>query len=285
MEKKTDKSTAKTAVEKSHDQRSGDKKDESPVDTAVSRIKEMMYHHEIVPGQKLLYRELAGKLNMSVTPIIQALNRLQFMNIVRSERNKGYYVDEANPQEARELFMAREALETYLVPTIIKGITDVKLDAIKKAMDAHAKGLSVSQYRRNLMLVDTSFHLKIIECSENMVFYDTCKSIFERIYLKYRPEFMKEDRLKEAAEEHKMLFEALKSRDVTKFRRLSKQHIKNGSKHIVGSLWQDRNIHAYPLTAESSDSIGRSVECVDGTECVEQSESAVDYQPDNSMGI
>ena len=242
MEKKPHKSTAETTTQKTYDQRQGDNKDESPVDGAVRKIKQMMYHHQIVPGQKLLYRELASKLNISITPIVQALNRLQFMNIVRLERNKGYFVGEANPQEAKELFMAREALEIYLTPIIIKGLTDAKLNAIEKAMNSHVNMLSAPQYRRNLMFIDTSFHLKIIECSGNMVFYTTCKSIFEQIYLKYRPEFMRETRLKEAAQEHKKLFEALKSRDATKFKRLVKQHIKNSSEHIVGSLWQNKNI-------------------------------------------
>lgn len=99
-----------------------EKKDDvlaSPVDVAFKKIKEMMYHHEIVPGQKLLYQELAKKFNMSITPIIQALNRLQLLNIVYSERNKGYYVGEADPVEAKELFIAREALETFMVPSVI----------------------------------------------------------------------------------------------------------------------------------------------------------------------
>ena len=113
------------------------KTDELPVDVAFRKIKEMMYHHEIVPGQKLLYQELAKKLNMSITPIIQALNRLQLLNIVYSERNKGFYVGEADPVEANELFMAREAFETYLVPSIIKNLTDEKINVLENAIKEH----------------------------------------------------------------------------------------------------------------------------------------------------
>jgi DNA-binding GntR family transcriptional regulator len=218
------------------------KTEDSPVDVAFRKIKEMMFHHEIVPGQKLLYQELAKKLNMSITPIIQALNRLQLMNIVYTERNKGYYVGEADPIEAQELFLAREALETFLVPTIIERLTDEKLEAIEKAMKAHVKAVSAPQYRRTMMIIDTNYHLKIIECSENKVIYNICKLIFEQIYLKYRPEYLRETRLREAAGEHKTLFEALKSRDVAKTRRLMKQHIRAGREHIVNSLWQDKNL-------------------------------------------
>ena len=242
MGRKGNRGTTKSRVDKDYDLKREDKKGDSPVDVAFKKIKEMMYNHELVPGQKLLYQELAKKLNMSITPVIQALNRLQFLNIVYSERNKGYYVGEADPVEAKELFIALEALETYLVPTVIENLTDKKLNAIEKAMKEHFKALSTPQYRRLLMINDTNFHLKIIECAENKVIYNTCKLIFEQIYLKYRPEYMREERLKEALREHKMLFKALKDRDVKKTRGLIKQHIINGRQHIVGSLIQDRRL-------------------------------------------
>jgi len=216
--------------------------EESPVDLAYKRIKEMMYNHEIVPGQKLLYQELAKKLRMSITPIIQALNRLQLFNIVYTERNKGYYVGEADPLEAEELFIAREALETFLVPTIIAKLTDEKLESIERAMKEHVKAVSAPVYRRALLIIDTNFHLAIIKCADNRVLYDMCKNIFERVYLKYRPEYMKEDRLKEAAREHRQLFEALRQRDGRKTKQLIRQHIRAGRKHVVESLWQDRKV-------------------------------------------
>ena len=217
------------------------REEELPVDVAFRKIKEMMYHHEIVPGQKLLYQELAKKLGMSITPIIQALNRLQLLNIVYSERNKGYYVGVTDPVEANELFIAREAFETFLVPAIIKNLTDKKLDDLQRALKEHVKAGSVPEYRRSLVIKDTNFHLEMIKIAGNKVMYNLSKVIFEQIYLKYRPEYMREKRIKQAAEEHSALLQALKERDVRKTRRLIKQHIKNGRAHVVGSLWEGRD--------------------------------------------
>jgi DNA-binding GntR family transcriptional regulator len=228
--------------EHDHPMKQSNKAEESPVDVAYQKIKEMMYHHELVPGQKLLYQELAKKLNMSITPVIQALNRLQLLKIVYSERNKGYYVGEADPVEAEELFMAREALEVFLVPTILEKMTPKKLESIEKAMKEHVKAVSFPQYRRLLLIIDTNFHLEMIKSAENKVIYNFCKLIFERIYLKYRPEYMREERLKEAAKEHRLLFESLKSGDLKKTERLIKDHIRSGREHIVNSLWEDRHI-------------------------------------------
>ncbi len=230
-----------------HDKREDhlEKKDDvlaSPVDVAFRKIKEMMYHHEIVPGQKLLYQELAKKLNMSITPIIQALNRLQLLNIVYSERNKGYYVGEADPVEAKELFIAREALETFMVPSVIENLTEKKISGIEKIMKEHTKEVSTPQYRRLLMIRDTNFHLKIIACAENKVIYNMCKLTLEQIYLKYRPEYMRDPRLAKAAEEHEMILTSLKERNVRKTRQRIKRHIRNGSQHVVNSLLADKTI-------------------------------------------
>jgi len=218
------------------------REEELPVDIAFRKIKEMMYHHEIVPGQKLLYQELAKKLGMSITPIIQALNRLQLLNIVYSERNKGYYVGESDPVEASELFTAREAFETFLVPAIIKNLTDKNISDLEKALKEHVKAGSVPEYRRILMIKDTNFHLHMIKIGGNKVIYNLSKVIFEQIYLKYRPEYMQEERIRDAAKEHTAILEALKDRDVRKTRRLIKQHIKNGRAHVAGSLWQDKDV-------------------------------------------
>ena len=81
----------------------------------------------------------------------------------------------------------------------------------------------------------------MIEIAENRVIHNLCKNIFEQIYLKYRPEYMREERLKEATQEHWAIIEALKERDVKKVRRLLKQHVKTGREHIVGSLWQEED--------------------------------------------
>jgi len=241
MVKKRKKRPIKTSIREEKNFKPENNKAETPADVAFQRIKEMLYHHEIVPGQKLLYHELSKKLNMSSTPIIHALNKLQFLNIVYHKHNRGYYVGETNSREAEELFMAREAFEIYLIPSIVKNLTEGKLRVIQEAMEAHVNASSVPEYRRILMLKDTNFHLAIIKAGENKVIYNLCKFIFEQIYLKYRPEYMRNDRLRDAAKEHRMLLEALKEKDVKKIRRLTRQHIKNGKEHIVGSLLEDKS--------------------------------------------
>ena len=67
---------------------------------AYMGIRRMLFHNEIGPGQKISYRDLAERLKMSSTPVIQAFKQLEFQELVRHEPNHGYYKDlDGRPSE------------------------------------------------------------------------------------------------------------------------------------------------------------------------------------------
>jgi DNA-binding GntR family transcriptional regulator len=211
------------------------KKKGKTVEEVHDEIKKMIYYNMLAPGQKLIYRDIAERLNTSNTPVVQALKALERSNFVRHEPNKGYFVEEITKTEAKELFQAREALEIYAISLIIKNLDLKKLDAIKKAFRDY-KGAMAPEHRRILMLKDAQFHLKIVECSGNTVIYRLLEHIFEQITLKYRPEYLWEDRIKEVAKEHAALLKSLREGDIKNTTNLLRSHIRKGKEHIVSSL-------------------------------------------------
>ena len=80
-------------------------------DDAYRRIKQLILNQELVPGQKLIYDDLAKRLNMSRTPIINALNRLEQHGLVVSESHRGFTVKPMDTKEAWDTFGFREAIE------------------------------------------------------------------------------------------------------------------------------------------------------------------------------
>jgi len=88
------------------------------IEEIYKKIKEMMYSNELAPGQKLIYQQLAQKLNVSITPVIQALNRLKDSNLVECIPNKGYLVREITEKEVIELYEVRAALTQPVVAEI-----------------------------------------------------------------------------------------------------------------------------------------------------------------------
>jgi len=190
------------------------------LDDAYQKIKEMMYNNQLIPGQKIIYGDLADRLNTSITPIIQALKRLESSKIVRYFPNKGYVVTEITEAELRDLYEARESLELFILPRIIRNMSP---DAIASVQD-HFRKLDLSDPRK-WVLHDEHFHLKIAEYARNEVIYHLLEEILERTYLRYKPQYLGEERLKEALREHREILQSIASGNVRKVRNVIRKHI------------------------------------------------------------
>jgi DNA-binding GntR family transcriptional regulator len=200
---------------------------------AYEQLKKLISINEFVPGQRLIYSDISRKLNIGVTPIIQALNRLEASNLVKYAPNKGYYVGEITETDVRQLYRAREALEVSVIPDVIENINSEKINDIKQLFE---KRKNIRLPRREVILEDTMFHLEIIKCAHNNVISNLLQNIFEQVYLKYRPEYLSDERLKVCVKEHKMLLAFLEKGNVGETIDLVREHISTGMEYIIESI-------------------------------------------------
>ncbi|MBU1276630.1 MAG: GntR family transcriptional regulator [Proteobacteria bacterium] len=214
------------------------------IEDAYQKVKKMIYLNQLAPGQKIISNDLAKRLDISITPVIQALNRLEASNFVSYVPNKGYFVSEITEEDARQLYMAREALELYIIPTVVENISAKNFDEIKQAFSlqrAEAQNL----VGRRLILLDAQFHMKIASFSGNDIICHMLQDIFEKLYLRYQPEYFGTNRLKEIAEEHRALLEALRRRDVEEALAVTRQHISKGMIRLIQSLSAEQQTELY----------------------------------------
>ena len=152
---------------------------------AYNGIRRMFFLNEIVPGQKISYGDLAKRLNMSTTPVIQALKRLEIQGLVRHERNRGYYTENISLSEVIEIYDFRELIEVSLLPDTIRGMTRTKLKKLKKALDNHLDAVR-DIFLKDRLLKDMEFHMTLAELSGNRIRVACLKDLFDLLYLKYR---------------------------------------------------------------------------------------------------
>jgi len=104
---------------------------------AYQGIRRMLYHKELIPGQKVAYRELAERLGMSHTPIIQALKWLEIQGFVRHETHRGYFMEPFRLEEVEEIYELRELLEPSLLSDAMGQLDSNGKKKLKAALDAH----------------------------------------------------------------------------------------------------------------------------------------------------
>jgi len=215
------------------------------VGDAYNKIKRMMYYKEIVPGQKLVIRELATKLGIGATPILYALNRFHDSGLVEYRENRGYFLEEITKREAIAVYEARQAIETWAVPAIIENITPTDIHRIREQFRNNKLLL---QDHRLAILSDSHFHLKLFEFANSPILYRILSGLFDEIILKYRPEYMGQDIIKSAVEGHRECLKALQEKDAVAAIHIIKNHIQQGCEYVIRTLEKLDNL---PLASSS----------------------------------
>jgi DNA-binding GntR family transcriptional regulator len=204
---------------------------------AYEGIRQMLFHNDIVPGQKIAYRDLSERLGMSQTPIIQALKWLEFQGIVRHERHRGYYTEPVSIQEVEEIYDFRQQIEVALLPQTLARIDSAALEKLEAALNAHLKA-SRKIYLHERLLRDMEFHLTLAALSGNRVQHQALRLLFDLLYLKYGGNILFSTSMDKADSAHKALFVCIRDNNLTGAKSVLSEHITGVKKHVLGGLAQ-----------------------------------------------
>lgn len=204
---------------------------------AYNRIKNLLYNQELVPGQKVIYEDLARLFKMSTTPIISALSKLEQEGLMVSKFNRGFFVSEISVEEANDLIDARYVLEEYSVQKLIDNYTEGKieyLDKLREELDSYRP----SSYSRKRVYLDSYFHIGISEMAGNAYVKKLLATIFEKIYLRYRTERLPVERQESANREHLLLLDAIRRKDKKGALRVLQQHFRAVRENLINTIIQ-----------------------------------------------
>jgi DNA-binding GntR family transcriptional regulator len=205
-------------------------------DMAYRKIKGMMMNYDIVPGQRLIFMDLAKRLGVSRTPVNSALGILAAEGFLDFVPNQGYTVHEITREEARDLYELRAILETGAIAKVIERVTPEKLELLKRRKNLYEKAV-VENISRGRFTLDQEFHAGYIQMAENCYLTDYFREIYQRIFLRHRIEGLRAGRAKEVVAEHNALFEAIRQRDVKRARHLIEEHIEAGENYIFSAVF------------------------------------------------
>ncbi len=202
---------------------------------AYQGIRQMLFHNEIVPGQKIAYRDLAERLGMSQTPVIQALKWLEFQGLVRHEHHRGYYTEPISIQEVKEIYDFREQIELALLPQTMARLDTAAIDRLALALEAHLKA-SREIYLHDRLIKDMEFHLTLAALSANRVQHQTLRLLFDLLYLKYGGNILFSTSMDKADSAHKELFNHIRDNNLTAAKTVLSRHINSVKKHVLSGL-------------------------------------------------
>jgi DNA-binding GntR family transcriptional regulator len=211
----------------------GPKEDSSQV--AYHRIRRMLYTKELAPGQKIAYRDLAEKLQLSPTPIIQALKWLELQGFVHHEPKRGYFMAPFSLKEIEELYELRELIEPSLVPATIQHINKERLRELKVALEAH---LSAERefYLKERLFKNREFHMCLATLSGKETQIRILQNVFDMLFLKYGGNYFPMASLTATDQEHQEIYDSVALRNRERAQTVLKNHLTNVKVQVLTSI-------------------------------------------------
>jgi DNA-binding GntR family transcriptional regulator len=165
---------------------------------------EAMLQGEIEPGIRISLPELAKKLEVSVTPIREALTQLTEIGIVTYIPNRGFFVTELTKNEASDIFEVITILECKAIEKA--AYSDEQLIELRKINRAFEQTTEPTQKLK----LDMEFHQKLIESYSNVYLKKIIEDIRTRIFM-YELHFMVTQPIQTSAQMHNNILDALEN--------------------------------------------------------------------------
>lgn len=199
----------------------------SLADEAYQRITAAMLSGAIAPGARLVMDALAEELEISRTPVRDALRRLEQEGLIEPAGRRGFVVREIDAEEIRQTYEAREAIEGYAARLAAhRGeVAAAEVRAAVARADEFDIETPLGSYLANRMV-----HRAVVEASGNRILLDLFDDLWGRgqAHQIYAGCFRGDDSHAALRRKHQPIVRALKAGDGDAAERAMASHLRDG---------------------------------------------------------
>jgi DNA-binding GntR family transcriptional regulator len=182
-------------------------------DQVFDAIQNAIVEGHLRPGDHIREQELTKSLNVSRTPVREALALLDREGLVRLEPNRGWFVQEFDATDIREIFIMRTALENLAAELIVPLLDASHTTHLEMLIQQQ---LSAVEHHQQTGALDLEFHRYLVETTGNSRLMRAWQAIAFQYtmifsYLQY---LALESGKQRMIQSHLAILAALKERDV-----------------------------------------------------------------------
>lgn len=204
-------------------------------DRVVGNLRNAIINGQLVPGSRLVERQMCELLGVSRTLVREALRQLEAEGWVRILPNRGPVVISMTPDEVRELYEVRAALEGIAAYRAAERLTPEQLDRLGGAVDAMTKAQSRGDWMRHRQQLQTFYEI-LREASGNALLRSQLEALSARMAWLRGVTLARPERAAIAVKEETRLLGALRARNAKRARELCEEHLRTAGEAVVDAL-------------------------------------------------
>jgi DNA-binding GntR family transcriptional regulator len=155
-------------------------------DQAYEALHRQIVSGELACGQRLLAEELASVLDISPTPVKEALVRLEAEGLLATELRRGVMVRRFTADDVTELYEARLLIELHALRQGFAdgGVTAAFQESLRAVFVQHLAAAQLGTLRglREALRLDRVFHTAIVGLLRNKVFASWHRRVIDQTH-------------------------------------------------------------------------------------------------------
>ncbi|MCM3569300.1 GntR family transcriptional regulator [Neobacillus mesonae] len=221
---------------------------------AYNYIKEAIIHGKFEPGMRLAEETLAKELNLSRTPIREAIKQLEAEGLVVPLK-RGVGVRNFTKEDIKEIYDLRSLLESYAAGQAAINRTEEDLIELQTANELYDKVIHDNSLRdltsiQAIVHTNSRFHEAIVSSAKNKHLYFHISKVVV-VPMVFRSFYWYTDfQLQQSLEVHKIIFEAIKNKEPERARIAMHEHIFQGRDNVLKHLDDIKISHLFKEEAK-----------------------------------
>jgi DNA-binding GntR family transcriptional regulator len=203
--------------------------------TAYNVIKDRIIHLQLRPGEKILEAEIAAGLNMSRTPVREALLMLEHEKLVECKGSTGFTVRRFSAREVEEYFAVRRVIEEFVMSLVLERITDTEVTALRQNLK-EARQYVAGRETVNIIRSESEFHEILYRAAKSDVLFETISGLTDKFRWLRAVALNAAGGAAESVAEHEKILSAIERRDARALKTIVRTHLSHAEKKLAG-MW------------------------------------------------
>lgn len=196
-------------------------------EVAYKEIKGKILSREYTESTSISINTLSRQMNMSISPIRDALKKLQEEGFVRIIPNQGIYIRELSATEVTEMYDLRLALEEFIIRKVLPFLRKDDFDCLDAMIEAQKEAFEKRDVA-SFLVSDNEFHNYCNKYFKNSMILDTLARLEEKLSNVWFKSLQVPGRMEASIREHEQVLGALKNNEVEKAFLSLEEHLQKG---------------------------------------------------------
>lgn len=190
------------------------------------KIREDILNGRYQQNTELKETAIGAELGVSRTPVREALRQLELEGLVKIIPNRGAYVNMITAKDVQDIYVIRSMLEGLCARWATEHITKEQLEDLEETLCLSEYHTKKGNYEK-LYELDGQFHEQLYNASNSRILNHVLSDFHDYVKRVRKATLAFQGRSVKSTEEHRAIFEAVRSRDADQAEELAKVHVKH----------------------------------------------------------